>query len=330
MNERKVFCAECRNNVEFSVTNEYMEGIIKEDTYTYLGKVAHCTDCNSEIYVEEINDFNLKALYDKYREKCGIIDLDTILKIPNKYAIGKRPLSLLLGWGEQTFSRYYDGDVPTKQYSDILQKIYNEPKYFEQILEENKENIKITAYKKSKKAVEELLSGVVYEKTKIDLAIEYLLNQCEDITPLALQKALYYIQGFYYAFYKTFLFSEDCQAWAHGPVYKDIYLRYKDYKFDPIKSNNKIDDITLSSSEKAIFESIVKHICCYSGKILEKFTHSETPWLSTRGDLRENTPSDKKISKEDIGKYFDSVKEKYNMINPNDIKEYTQNMFQQI
>lgn len=331
MSEKKVFCEECRNDVDFTVVNKQMDGTIKGETYTYLGKVAHCIDCNSEIYVEEINDYNLKELYDKYREKHGIVSLDTILKISEKYAMGKRPLSLLLGWGEQTFSRYCDGDVPTKQYSEILQRIYDEPKYYEQILEENKGNLKTEAsYKKSKKAVTALLGNEMNEKPKIDLAIEFLLNRCEDITPLALQKALYYVQGFYYAFYKTFIFSEDCQAWVHGPVYRDIYFRYRDYKFDPIDCNYEIDDTVLSSSEKAIFESVAKNICCYSGKVLEKFTHSETPWLSTRGGLLGTDPSDRVIAKEDIGSYFDSVKEKYSMINPNDIKEYTQTMFQQI
>ncbi len=168
------------------------------------------------------------------------------------------------------------------------------------------------------------------DSSKIDLAIKFLLNQCEDITPLALQKALYYIQGFYFSFYKTYLFSEECQAWVHGPVYPDIYFRYRDYKFDPIVYNDEIDDAILSLSEKSIFESVVKHICCYSGKVLEKFTHSETPWLLARGKLPETELSDRIISREEIGKYFDSVKEKYNMINPNDIKAYTQTMFQQI
>ncbi len=331
MTEKKVFCEECRNDMEFSVVNKRLEGTIKGETYSYLGKVAHCIDCNSEIYVDEINDFNLKALYNKYREEHGIIPLEIILKIPEKYEIGKRPLSLLLGWGEQTFSRYCDGDIPTKQYSDVLKKIYNEPKYYEQILEENKGNLKTEhTYKKSKKAVEELLTNVVCESTKIDLVIEYLLAQCEDITPLALQKALYYIQGFYYAFYKTFLFREDCQAWVHGPVYRDIYFRYRDYKFDPIECNNEVDATVFSAAEKAVLESVVKYICCYSGKVLEKFTHSETPWLSARGNLLETELSDKIIDKTDIGKYFDSVKEKYNMINPNDIKEYTETMFRQI
>ncbi|MDO5406041.1 MAG: DUF4065 domain-containing protein [Eubacteriales bacterium] len=331
MSERKVFCEECRHDVTFNVAVKQMKGTIKGETYSYLGKVAHCADCGSEIYVSEINDYNLKALYDKYREKNEIISLEAILKIPEKYAIGKRPISLLLGWGEQTFSRYCDGDIPTKQYSDILKRIYDNPGYYDEILEKNKGNLKTTAsYDKSKRAVAAILGTGTVEKTKIDLVIGYLLNQCEDITPLALQKALYYIQGFYYAFYKTFLFSEDCQAWVHGPVYREIYFRYRDYKFDPIECSDEFDDSVFSSSEKAILESVAKHICCYSGKVLEKFTHSEAPWLSARGELLENVPSDRMILKEQMGEYFSAVKEKYNMINPNDIKVYAQTMFQQI
>lgn len=332
MNEKKVFCEECRNDVHFTVTNKQMDGTIKGERYTYLGKIAHCIDCGAEIYVEKLQDYNLKALYDKYREKKGIISLDTILKISQKYAIGKRPISLLLGWGEQTFSRYCDGDIPTKQYADMLQKIYDEPAYYEQILEQNKGNLKTkAAYKKSKRAVEALLGHKIHEKSKIDLATEYLLNQCEDITPLALQKALYYIQGFYYAFYKKFLFSEECQAWVHGPVYRDIYFKYRDYgRFDLVGGKDAFDDTIFSSSEKAIFESVMRHICCYSGKVLEKFTHSEAPWLNARENLPESEACDRVIPKEDIGHYFDSVKQKYNMINPNDIKAYTETMFQQI
>lgn len=331
MSEKKVFCEECRSDVVFTVIEKQMEANVKGEKYIYMGKEAHCTDCGSEIYVDEINDFNLKALYDAYREKNDIVSLEIILAIPEKYAIGKRPLSLLLGWGEQTFSRYCDGDMPTKQYSDILKRIYAEPHYYAEILEKNKGNLKTcAAYEKSKRSVDMLLGKGVDTKIKIDMTIEYMLSQCEDITPLALQKALYYIQGFYYAFYKTFLFSEECEAWVHGPVYRDIYFRYRDYKFDPIEVSNEFDSSIFSSSEKAVLDSVVKNICCYSGKILERFTHSETPWLSTRGDLPENAASDRIIQKEKIADYFSAVKEKYNMITTNDIKEYAKNMFEQM
>lgn len=328
MSENKVFCEECRNDVAFTVNEKEMEGTIKGEKYSYIGKEAHCVECGSEIYVAEVNDFNLKALYDAYRKKNNIVSHEVILAIPEKYAIGKRPLSLLLGWGEQTFSRYYDGDMPTKQYSEILQKIYDDPTYYAEILEKNKCNLKTEAsYEKSKRAVNRLPGKTESTKTKTDLAIEYLLSKCEDITPLALQKALYYIQGFYYAFYKEFLFTEECEAWVHGPVYRDIYFRYRDYRFDPIEGNDEFDDTVFSSSEKAILDSVIKNVCCYSGKVLEKFTHSETPWLSTRGELPEAVASDRTIPKKQIGDYFSAVKEKYNMINPNDINDYTQTMF---
>jgi Uncharacterized phage-associated protein len=186
--------------------------------------------CNAEVHVAEIEDRNLKALYDAYRQKNDIISLEKILEIPQKYNIGKRPLSLLLNWGEMTFSRYCEGDMPTKQYSDTLYRIYNEPEFYLSLLEENKGNLKsLTAYEKSKRSTLQILGGEKPTVSKVDEVIGYLLFQCEDITPLALQKALYYVQGLYYAFMGNFLFAEDCEAWVHGPVYREIYNRYSGY-----------------------------------------------------------------------------------------------------
>lgn len=331
MNTKKTFCEECRNDVDYKVSSTELTGKIKDKEYSYTGKDAHCADCGAPVFVQEISDFNLRELYDVYRRENGIISLETILTIPEKYAIGKRPLSLLLGWGEQTFSRYCDGDMPTRQYSDILMRIWNEPAFYSQLLEENKGNLKSAlAYEKSRKAVDALLSGSEGAETKIYIVIRYLLNRCEDITPLALQKALYYIQGFYYAFYQTFLFSEDCQAWVHGPVYRDIYFRYRDYHFDPIEKPAGFDTDVFTSGEIAVFDSVINHLCCYSGKILESFTHNEIPWLKTREELPANAPSERIINKELIGNYFSAIKAKYNMMNPADIKAYSRDMFLQI
>ncbi|WP_196594236.1 type II toxin-antitoxin system antitoxin SocA domain-containing protein [Pectinatus sottacetonis] len=329
--EKKVFCEECRTDVNFSVKETLKKGKIKGELYSYNGKTAYCKNCKNEIYVPSINDFNLNALYSVYRKKQNIISLEDIRAINPKYNIGKRPLSLLLGWGEQTFSRYYDGDIPTKQYSAILQKIYNDPAFYMKLLEANKNNLKTAvSYEKSKKATSLLIKDFQNNTEKIDLVIEYLLNRCGDITPLALQKTLYYIQGFYYAFHHTFLFSEECEAWIHGPVYRKIYSRYKNYQFDPIKKPNEFNTETFTATEKAIFDSVIKNLCCYSGKILEQFTHSETPWISARKNISPTAASNQIIEKKLIGTYFSKIKTKYNMINPNDIGDYTKAMFSRI
>ena len=327
----KTFCEECRNDVEYTTASVPMTGTIKGKEYHYTGTEARCADCGSLVFVPEISDDNLRSLYNVFREENGIVSLDVICAIPEKYDIGKRPLSLLLGWGELTFSRYCDGDIPTRQYSDILQRIYNEPQFYSDLLEANKANLKSQrTYEKTRRAVDALLSVDAPSNSKINTVIQYLLYQCEDITPLALQKALYYIQGFHFAFYRTFLFPEDCQAWTHGPVYRDIYFRYRDYRFDPIEKTTTFDTSVFSASEKAICDSVINNLCCYSGKILERFTHNEAPWLTTRGDLPDSAPSDRIIEKSVIGAYFDAVKAKYNMVNPRDIKDYAQDMFQQL
>ncbi len=331
MNEKIAFCEECRKDVTYREQEVILQNILKGENYEYTGKKAICDECGLEVYVAEIEDYNLKSLYDTYRKKNLIISLDKILEIPEKYGIGKRPLSLLLGWGEMTFSRYCDGDMPTKQYSDILQRIYDDPSYYRSILMNSKDNLKSpAAYEKSKRTTDELLNGKKSPFGKINIVIDYLLCKCEDITPLALQKALYYVQGFYFAFKEEFIFNEDCEAWAHGPVYPEIYHRYSFYRFDPIEGSKRCDETALTIYEKTVIDSVIKNLCCYSGKVLEDFTHSEEPWLKTRGDLPVSAASSRIINKQVISKYFKTVKEIHNMINPADIKFYSTKMFEQI
>ncbi len=335
MNNRITFCENCRKDVTYKVKNIVMHSILKDVEYEYLGKEAYCDCCGKRVYVHEINDFNLDALYREYRLKNGIISLEKINEIPLKYKIGKRPLSLLLGWGELTFTRYCDGDLPTKQYSDVLNKIYDDPLYYLQILEDGKNRLKsIKSYEKSKTVVYQLLginSNIeVKASSKIDQTVCYLIEKCEDITPLALQKALYYIQGFYSAFNHGFIFLEDCEAWIHGPVYRDVYFRYRFYQYDLFNSNKEKQSYDFSMKEKEVIDCVIKYFCCYSGKILEEFTHLEEPWLLARGSLDQLVPSKNIISRESIYHYFSSVKKDYQMSQVVDIQFYAKDLFRRI
>lgn len=327
MKERTVFCEECRDDVKYTIKEKTMIGTIRGREYQYVGKEAKCSKCGAYVDVNEISEANLKALYDVYRKENNIVSLEVINTLCERYAIGKRPLSILLGWGEHTFTRFTEGDIPTRQYSDVIKHLYEDPNYYLKLLEDNKDRLLSKhSYEKSRKAALSLIENKKTNKGKIYDVVEYLLNQCEDITPLALQKSLYYIQGFYYAFYGKFIFTDDCEAWAHGPVYRDIYSRYLDYHFDPISKIESFDSSIFTIQEKAVLDSVIKNICCYSGKVLEIFTHSESPWMNTRKDIAENVPSEKVIDKQIIADYFVSIKEKYHMKSPMDIKLYAKDM----
>ena len=59
-------------------------------------------------------------------------------------------------------------------------------------------------------------------------------------------------------------------------------------------------------------------------------THSEHPWLVTRNGLSDDKPSNEIIDKELISNYFEQIKQKYNMLNTSDIRDYSKDLFEKL
>lgn len=331
----KVFCNSCHDIMSCEVKETEMSREIKGKVIYYKGKKSFCSECKEEVFVETLLDYNLEQLDNAYRDAQNLIKKNQIQDILDKYDIGKRPLSQLLGWGELTLSRYLEGALPTKQYSDTLLEILQNTEHMDKLLESNKQNITDRAYSKCKLAISNLREpevSIIRNYSKIDTATKYLISNLTDVTPLALQKLLYYSQGFFIAFNDKFLFENDCEAWIHGPVYKEVYYDYKDFRYNPIENTMEYDckDLILESKEKEVLDSIIKHFGCYSGKILEKMTHCEMPWIETRKDIDDNEPSNKVIQKTLINNYFTDVKAKFNMLNLVDINDYSKDLFNKL
>ena len=327
----KGFCENCRDMVDYSVKTVNKEKVIKGKTIRYVGKEAYCEECKEEIFEPEVRDYNLIQLDAAYREAEDLISVTDIEKVLERYDIGKRPLSLLLGWGEGTLTRYVDGDTPSKPYSDKLKHILVDKAYYRELLEKNKNRITEVAYRKSMTATEKIAETEGSDISKLESAVKYLLLETSEITPLALQKLLYFAQGFNKAFENTFMFEEDCEAWAHGPVYRDVYHKYKEFGYNPIEENHlSYQNINLTGDEKELLNHIILYFGCYSGKILENMTHSEEPWRIARRGLLDGERSERVIEKYDIEEYFKNVKEKYEMLNFTDIKDYTKDLFSKI
>ena len=318
-NKNKVFCYECLEDVSFVTQREQRTGTIKGEKYPYMRMVARCVHCNEELDV--YNDENLKLLYDVYREAHGLISLEKIHKIRVMYNIGKRVLSSLLGWGEHTFARYYDGYIPAKHYSDVLEKLYDNPSHYRDILEEGKRSLSEVAYKKSKLAVQKLLS---IESTPIMKSAAYLRRKKDDLSSYRLQKLLYYIQGVSAAFKPAPLFTDYCEAWANGPVYREVFYKNRE---DAI--NDDFADL-VSDDEREVIDCVLGCFGRYDGDTLVEFTHNEAPWIDARGGLPPDAPSDMIISLESITRYFIGVREKYIMSSMYDMKQYAENMFRDV
>ncbi len=329
----KGFCEKCNSLVEYEV-KEIDDSIeIKGKEYNYKRLIGYCKNCGEEISSNEINDENINRIDKVYRNEENIITTEEINRILSKYKIGKKPLSKLLGWGEVTLIRYLNGDVPSKIYSEQLYKILNNHEYMSRLIDENKNLITERAYNNVKDAISELKKRTFENSinTDIDMIAEYIIVIGKEITPLALQKILYYAQGFYKAFFGKFLFEDDCQAWVHGPVYVNIYEKYKEFKSANICIDIDYDiEDTIVDEKREILNAIIKYFGYYNGKALEKMSHYETPWINARKGLLPTENSNNIMNKEDIKEYFEKVKNKYDMLNILDIKKYSDDQFRRI
>lgn len=326
------FCEYCMRETKYEINEINKISMIRDEEINYAAKKAVCYECNNEIFVSEICDYNLNSLYEEYRNLHNIIKIEEIKRITIKYCIHEEPLSLLLGWGREAISRFIDGDTVTSSNSDILKKIYKNPNYYSLLLQTNKARINPVDYNKSRQAVKAVLNKDITEE-KIDAIIKHILIRCEDITPSAIQKLLYYVQGFYYMFTGNFIFQEECEASVKGPTYASVKERYEHFGYEIINGDIlSNENLKLEDVERNVADSVIKFYGCYSGKILEQMTKNEAPWMLSRAktikdNKVEGNLKNKIIEKNAIGIYFKGLKEKYNMNNLLDVQKYSTDLF---
>ena len=323
--ERRDFCIGCRKEVEYYLKKKDIKKIIKGKEFSFTITTAICSECGEELSFPGLLDYNIREIDKQYREAEGLVSINDIQKLMSIYKIGKAPLSLALGFGEITITRYLEGQIPSKEYSDVIKTALTSPEYMKKCLFDNRDKISETAFRKAIGAVEstEKLFSI---SPKMIGVIAYIFNKLEEVTPLMLQKLLYYVQGIYSALYDTPIFEEDCRAWIHGPVYYEVFELFRDFKYNPIDDarfalfNGSKDN--LSVEEKEVIDLVVDTFGMYGGKTLEKITHHETPWVNARRGYGDDVKSNEIISKKAIIEYFRYIGKQYDLKSEDGLKSY--------
>ncbi|MSS18862.1 type II toxin-antitoxin system antitoxin SocA domain-containing protein [Pseudoramibacter porci] len=330
MNNRKyTFCSFCENEVSYSLQKKTVKRTIRGKDYQFVITEAYCDKCGCQVTPRGLIDQNVREIDTQYRKEEGIVSVDDIQKLSDVYNIGKEPLSLALGFGKVTISRYLDGQVPSKEYSDVIRRALASPSYMKEMLQAHKESISQIAFEKSERAINNLmLTAKVPEKTRN--VITCIFEKLEEITPLSLQKLLYFVQGISLATTGLAIIEEDCEAWIHGPVFPDVYNLFKNFKYNPIDDERfpyvKWSDGQLNDVEKQIIDLVAKTFGQYSGKALEGITHKEIPWINARRGYASDERSNEIISKEQIKQYFLQVYDNFDMLSVEGINHYIAHM----
>lgn len=319
------FCTVCRKETNFTLQMRNINKIIKDKEYTFYITVAICDECGEEMSIPGLIDRNIQEVDTQYRDYENIVSIDDIERLMKIYKIGKAPLSLALGFGEVTITRYLSGQIPSKEYSAIMKKALSSPAFMKQKLNENKDKLAPAAYNKAWNAATQL-EMLFSVSNKMLRVISYVFEKLEEVTPLMLQKLLYFIQGESYALNGKPMFRENCQAWVHGPVYPEVYDMFRDFKYNPIDDARfailEGTEDELSHEERMVVDLVVNTFGEYSGKMLERITHEEEPWKLARKGYADYIPSNEPILMESIGAYYVKKNVEYDFSAEKGIKKY--------
>lgn len=143
------------------------------------------------------------------------------------------------------------------------------------------------------------------------------MARCQNVSHLKIQKLLYYIQGYHLAFFDAPIIDDNFEAWVHGPVSRNLYMKMKDGFGEFFSMHDEISDenLNLEEIEKTIqdqittdqfdvLDDVIDMLQGYSGTDLERATHREAPWMNARKWLGPADKSSNLISNDDMRNYF--------------------------
>lgn len=279
-----------------------------------------------EIFNRDIEIENDERLYDIYKKQSNLLTNIEIKKIRQKYNLTQKDYALVIGVGEITVHRFEKGAIQTEAVDSIM-RLSDDPDNMSFLLLQNKGNITTDLYEKLIARISELKtlkrhaianienidtkklefretfaesvakSIVFHYNTKVDeMAADYDITP-EYITPLKLQKLLYYVQGISLCIFGKKAFSEKIKAWSYGPVVEEIYHKYK------ANHNKELEIIDYNENISQGLLKIIEEVIFSYGRIeannLIDFTHEEDPWKNTRRNCE--------ITLDKIKEYFSKV-----------------------
>lgn len=288
--------------------------------FTMSVKVPFCKKCGALLYDEEIENGIVEQANKRIRECRDILSKEDIVEIISKYDASQKFLSRMLGWGEITLTRYINNNfTPNKANSEKLRSI-KDPYIFKRILDERLDEsdgkiLEEIAFIKLRDSVNHEIEKVKDQEGKIFQVVNWFLAKatCENrITHLALQKMLYFSQAWSSVFNDELLFGENCEAWAHGAVYRDVYNKFKGFKYNPLPYVDV--EVKLPAEEVEVLEFVWKYYFeVYAPKTLEHICHLEMPYKLARENHEELERCENIIDKSTVREYYKRIAKEYNI-----------------
>lgn len=123
-------------NAQAHLIPEPKKRTYRSEKFDLIEQHYQCDNCAHSFTTDECDDYNLKMLHNKYREKYQIPFPEQLIKIRESYGLTQTKMSELLGFGPNQFRLYENGEMPSSANAMLLKLLLN-PKSFKDIVLEN-------------------------------------------------------------------------------------------------------------------------------------------------------------------------------------------------
>lgn len=133
----------------------------------------------------------------------------------------------------------------------------------------------------------------------------YMLREKGAMDTWKLQKLVYYAQAWHLVWEGQPLFDERIEAWANGPVVRDLYDVHR--RQFTVAEWTRGDPGRLTASQTESIDVVLKHYGRHTGYWLREQTHREDPWREARAGLAPGERSNREITLGAISDYYGSL-----------------------
>lgn len=133
---------------------------------------------------------------------------------------------------------------------------------------------------------------------------KYIVSKIGEITTMKLQKLAYYCQAWSLAWDDKPLFDDDFEAWANGPVNRDLFQKFKGKFTVTLAHFTDIPDGNFTDEELKTISAVLLY---YGGRTplwLSELIHQERPWLEARKGIEPGMACSNIISKDIMQEYY--------------------------
>ena len=287
--------------------------VFRKETFHFVHQFYECQDSHERFSTSELDEANLAQVYNQYRAKYGIPFPEEIKRIRQHYGLSATKMSEILGFGENQYRLYENGDMPSEANGKVLMSIMN-PEIFRVFVENARGQFSDEEYEKL------MAKAGVWNKEKYSpVVVDYVFGRgrrdiSSGYTALSISKIknilLYFIEkghGVYITKMNKLLFYTDFlsyrergkgmtglayKAIQHGPVpvrWDRIYSFYDEIcqeivvfsdgrEGTVLKSNLSPDLSDFSDEEQRILEAVYHRFKNESPSQISETSHLEEAW----------------------------------------------------